>query len=429
MKVLRSTEEKGEKYLRRLEGRWVELLAPQLEDKVRKVVHSVAKRGDRALVALVRQYDLKGLPIESLRVEGRAEGGEEVGDDFVKAVELALENLNAFHEPQMPKGYTIEQDGGDVGIRVRPIESVGVYVHGNSAVYLSSLLMAVVPARIAGVTRIAVATPPRAFLSSPQLRYLLDRLDLREVYLMGGAHAIAALAYGTDSVTPVDKIVGRGGRAVAAAKKAVFGMVDVDGAVGPPEVVIVADSRAEPEVVAADMLAQAEHDADALAVLLTPSKALADKVNRRISSRLRSLPKGAAARTALGQWGGIVLVPDLAAAVEIVNRIAPEHVELVVDEPLRLLDSVERAGMVYLGAWTPAVLGDCVVGTNHMLPTAGAARFSSPLGVWDFVHRTGVVRIAPHRFPALARAAATMAAEEDLPLHVESLRAGSRGKV
>ena len=293
MKVLRSTDEKGERYLARLEARVTELLSPQLEERVRKVAAAVAKRGDRALVAFVRQYDLRGLPIESLRVEGRAEGGEEIGDDFVKAVELALANLKAFHEPQMPKGYTIEQDGGDVGIRVRPIESVGVYVHGDSAVHLSSLLMAVVPARLAGVTRIAVATPPRAFLSSPQLRYLLDRLDLHEVYLMGGPHAIAALAYGTDSVTPVDKIVGRGGRMVATAKRAIFGIVDVDGAVGPPEVVVVADSRAEPEIVAADMLAQAEHDPDSLAVLVTPSKALAEKVNRRITARLRTLAKRA----------------------------------------------------------------------------------------------------------------------------------------
>jgi histidinol dehydrogenase len=429
MRVLRSSEAKGEKYLARLEARMKELLSPQLEEKTRKVVSAVAARGDRALVQFVRQHDLKGLPMGSLQVEGRPEAGDEVGDDFVEAVELALGNLKAFHEPQMPKGYTIEQDGGDVGIRVRPIESVGVYVHGNSTVYLSGLLMAVVPARIAGVTRIAVATPPRAFLSSPQLRYLLDRLELHEVYLMGGAHAIAALAYGTDSVTPVDKIVGRGGRMVAAAKRALFGVVDVDGTVGPPEVVIVADAHAEPEIVAADMLAQAEHDADALAVLVTPSKGLAEKVGRRIATRLRSLPKGAAARDALRTWGGIVLVPDLAAALDVVNRIAPEHVELLLEEPLRLLDSVERAGMVYLGTWTPAVLGDFVVGTNHVLPTAGAARFSSPLGVWDFVHRTGVVRVAPHRFHVLARAAATMAGHEKLPLHVESLRAGSRGKV
>jgi histidinol dehydrogenase len=194
-------------------------------------------------------------------------------------------------------------------------------------------------------------------------------------------------------------------------------------------VLVVADNHAEPEIVAADLLAQAEHDPDALVVLVTPSKTLAEKVSRRIAARLRTLPKGAAARQAIKKWGAILLVPDLSAAIDVVNRIAPEHVKLLVQEPLRLLDEVERAGMVYMGHWAPAVLGDYVVGANHVLPTAGAARFSSPLGVWDFVHRTAVVRVAAHRYPILARAAATLAAEERLPLHVESLRAGSRGKV
>ncbi len=430
MKILRSDDEKGERYLARLEARMVEGHLPQLDERARKVVSAVARRGDRALLAFVRRHDLKGLPVESLRVErGGAQDSDEVGEAFVKAVELALANLKAFHEPQMPKGYTIEQEGGDFGIRVRPIESVGVYVHGASSIYLSSLLMAVVPARVAGVPRIAVAAPPRAFLSSVRLRYLLDRLDLHEVYLMGGPHAIAALAYGTDSVTAVDKIVGRGGRMIAAAKRAVFGAVDVDGEVGPPEIAIVADTHAEPEIVAADMLAHAEHDPDALVVLITTSKTLAEKVDRRVGRRLRSLPKGSAARFALRRQGAIILVHDLEAAVDVVNRIAPEHLELLVEEPLRILDGVERAGAVYLGQWTPAALGDWVLGTNHVLPTAGTARFSSPLGAWDFVHRTAVVRVAPHRFPALARAAATMAEEERLALHVESLRAGSRGKV
>jgi len=229
-------------------------------------------------------------------------------------------------------------------------------------------------------------------------------------------------------VTPVDKIVGPGGRWAAAAKRLVYGIVGIDGVAGPSEVLVVADNHAEPEIVAADLLAQAEHDPDALAVLVTPSKTLAEKVSRRIAARLRTLPKGAAARQAIKKWGAILLVPDLSAAIDVVNRIAPEHVELLVQEPLRLLDEVERAGMVYMGHWAPAVLGDYVVGANHVLPTAGAARFSSPLGVWDFVHRTAVVRVAPHRYPILARAAATLAAEERLPLHVESLRAGSRGK-
>ncbi|MBZ5589079.1 MAG: histidinol dehydrogenase [Acidobacteriia bacterium] len=428
MKIWRSGEEKGARYLARLENRMAEIHPSEIEEKARRIVAAVAKRGDKALVAFVRRHDLKGIPIEDFRLRGTVGSGEEVGEDFVNAIELSLANLKAFHEPQMPKGYTLEGDGGDLGIRVRPIESVGVYVPGGSVVYLSSLLMAVVPARIAGVPRIAVATPPQAFLSSPHLRYLLDRLDLHEVYLMGGAHAVAALAYGTTSVTPVDKIVGLGGRWVTAAKRAVFGVVDVDASAGPSEVVVVADAHAEVEIVAADLLAQAEHDPDALAVLLTTSKALAEKVDRRVSARLRALPRKSAARTAIKNWGGIVLVPDLDVAVDLVNRIAPRHVELLVSDPLRLLDGIERAGMVYLGSWAAAALGDYVVGTNHIVPAGGAARFASPLGVWDFVRRTAVVGVTAHRYPALARAAGVLALQENLPLHEESLRAGSRGK-
>jgi len=428
MRIWRSGDEKGERYLARLERRMVEVHAPQVEEKARKVVAAVAGRGDKALVAFVRRHDLKGVPSGEFRLRGTVVSGEEVGEEYVNAVELALARLKAFHELQAQKGYTLEAEGGDLGIRVRPIESVGVYVAGGSPAFLSSLLMAVVPARLAGVPRIAVATPPRAFLTSPHLRYLLDRLDLHEVYLMGGAHAIAALAYGTDSVTAVDKIVGPGGAAVAAAKRAVFGVVGVDSAGGPPEIVVVADAHAEPAIVAADLLAQAEHDPDALALLVTPSRALAEKVDRRVSARLRSLPRRSAARAAIRNWGGILLVPDLDAALDAVNRVAPEHVELLVSDPLRLVEGIERAGAVYLGPWAASVLGDYVAGTNHLLPSAGAARFASPLGVCDFVRRTSVVGVAAHRYPALAHAAGVLAQHEGMTLHGEALRAGSRGK-
>ncbi len=428
MKIWRSGEERCERYLSRVERRVWEVLAPKVEERARRTVAAVAKRGDRALVAFVRQHDLKGMPMEDFRLRGTVASGEEVGEDYVNAVELALSRLRAFHEAQTVKGYTLEGEGGDLGIRVRPIESVGVYVAASSAAYLSSLLMAVVPARLAGVPRIAVATPPSAFLTSPYLRYLLDRLDLREVYLMGGAHAIAALACGTESVIPVDKIGGAGGGAVGAAKRAVSGIVGVDAAGGPPEIVVVADAHAEPAIAAADMLAQAEHGPDALALLVTPSRALAEKVERRLSARLRSLPRKAAARAAIREWGGIVVVPGLDEAVELVNRVAPEQVELLVTDPLRLVDAIERAGAVYLGPWAASALGDYVAGTNHLLPAAGAARFASPLGVWDFVHRTSVVGVAAHRYPALAHAAEVLARHEGMPLHGEALRAGSRGK-
>lgn len=427
MKIWRSDDIRCERYLGKLEGRVNEIISPALMDRVRGVVERVRRRGDAALVAYVRRHDLVGLDVKDFRLHGETGGPAVVEDEFVAAVEMALRNLKAFHELQRQHGYTLEGDAGDVGIRVRPIDSVGVYVPGGDAVSVSSALMTVVPAQVAGVSRIAVATPPRAFLGSPHLRYVLDRLEVREVYLMGGAHAIAALAHGTESVTPVDKIVGPGGRWVGAAKRAVFGVVDVDGMGGPSEIVVVADAHADAEIVAADLLAQAEHDEDALAVLVATSRALAEKVERRVKARLRSLPSASNARRALRKWGAIITVPDEQEATELVNRIAPQHVEVLVNEPLRLLDRIERAGAVHLGPFSPVAVGDSVTGVNHVLPTGGAARFASPLGVWDFVRRTSVVTVAPHRYRALAAAARSLAVAESLPLHAEALSRGCRG--
>jgi histidinol dehydrogenase len=424
MKFWRGDDEKGEQYIRRLEKRARELFPAAFEERIRDIVGAVARRGDAALASFVRRFDLKGLEAKRLRLRGTVTGSEEVSDAFVKAVELSLANLRAFHEPQQARGYSLELQGSDLSVRVRPLDSVAIYVQGGSAVSLSSLLMAVVPARIAGVKRIAVATPPRAFLSSAELRYLLDRLDLREVYLMGGAHAVAALAYGTESVAPVDKIVGRGDRTVAAAKHAVYGICDVDGIDGPPELVVVADGQAEPALVAADLLAQAEHDPNALAVLVSTSRTLGEKVARLIAARLKKTPRGAAVRAAVRKWGAVC---DVDRAADLVNRIAPEHVELLVSDPLRVADRIDNAGAIYLGPFSPAVLGDYVAGANHVLPTAGAARFASALGVWEFVRRTSVVRVAPHRYRTLARAAGALALLENLPMHEEALRAGSRG--
>ena len=429
MKTWMSGDAKGERFLQRVETRYARLFPAAIDDKARRAVAAVAKHGDKALVAYVRRLDLKGRPGDGFRLRGTVAGGEEVGEGFVDAVELALGEAQAFHGPQAPKGYTLERDGSAAGVRVRPLESVGVYVADGSAASLSSLIGAVVAARVAGVARLAVAIPPRAFLTSPQLRYVLDRLDLREIYLMGGAHAVAALAYGTDSVAPVDKIVGAGGRLVAAAKRAVSGVVGVDAVADPPEVVIVADARAEADLVAADLIAVAGEDGDALALLLTPSRSLAAKVERRVSARVRRLPKRSPARAALKSSGAIVLVPDLEAAAEIVNRIAPQRVELLLAEPLRVQDLIERAAVVNVGPWCPPLLAELVGGADRGLPAAGAVRFASPLGVWDFVHRTVVTRVAAHRYPALAQATAALASPEDAVLHGESLCTGSRGKM
>lgn len=429
MRILRVDDEKGEGFLKQLDARMGRVLDPKLEDKVRGIVADVARRKDKALTSYVRRFDLQGMRASQLKLAPEMPSEAEVGEEFVEAVELALANLQAFHEPQKPKGYSVSLQGDELAVRVRPLDSVGVYVPGGHAVYLSSLLMAVVPARVAGVERIAVACPPKAYLGSPHLRYLLKRLDLREVYLMGGAHALAALALGTESVTPVDKLVGPGGRWVTAAKRALYGIVDVDLIAGPSEVAVIADGHADPGMVAADLLAQAEHDEDAVAVAVTPSASLAEKVAARVRSRLRSLEGDAPARKAIKRWGAVLVAQDLGAACQVVSRIAPEHVELLVEEPQRWVERVTHAGAVYLGPFSPVTLGDYVVGSNHVLPTARAARFASPLGVWDFVRRTAVVQVAPHHYPKLATAAGTLAEVEGLPLHAEALSAGERGRL
>ena len=320
------------------------------------------------------------------------------------------------------KSSTPEGDNGALGIRVRPIESVGVYVADGSAACLSSLLAAVVAARIAGVSRIAIAAPPRTFLASPQLRYLLDRLDLREIYLMGGAHAVAALAYGTDSVAPVAvrrrRRVPRGGGEACGERRG--GHRRGSGSLRS------GDRRRRPRG-GGDRrrrLARRGRPGRGRARGAGDAVRLAAKVERRVSARVRTLPKSPA-RAALKNWGAIVLVPDLEAAA-VVNRIAPQCVELLLAEPLRVQDLIERAGMVVVGPWSPPALASLALGASPML-AAGAARFASPLGVWDFVRRTAVARVAAHRYPALAQAAAALAPHERL--QGESLHAGSRGRM
>jgi len=429
MKILKRSEPKGERFLERLERRREVMFPPAFEDKIRAIVRRVAERGDRALVPLVRRYDLKGVARGNVPLFGQLGGREAVAEEFIAAVDLAIANLELFHTPQVPHGYSIDVDGVDVGVRVRPLDSVGIYVPGGGAVSISSLLMAVVPARLAGVSRISVATPPRAFLSSAPLRFVLGRLGLGEVYLMGGAHAIAALAYGTESVVPVDRIVAPGGRWVMAAKRAVAGVVGVDSLGGPSELVVIADGHAEADVVAADLVAQAEHDEDALSIVLTPSAVFAERVDRAIRARVRRLAKDAVAREALRRRGATIVVADLAQAVGIVNRLAPELVSVQVEDPRRLLDSIENAGVVFLGPWSAVALGDFVAGANHVVPTGGSARYSSPLRVADFVHRTSVVEVPAHQYGRLALAAETFAIHQDLPEDAASLRAGRRGAV
>src|SRR5205085_594477 len=307
-----------------------------------------------------------------------------------------------------------------LGQRVRPIECAGVYVPGGTAAYPSSLIMNVVPAQIAGVERIVVATPPRTVFENPAIAAAIVELNLTEVYQVGGAQAIAALAFGTETVPRVDKITGPGSKYVAAAKKLVFGTVGIDSIAGPTEVVIIADETARADFVAADLLAQAEHDVEASAILITTSETLAVEVAAQVEQQTRSLGRRAVIEKSLAAFGAIIIVNDLDEACELVNKLAPEHLEIIARDEDAIAARVRHAGAIFLGAHTPEAVGDYFAGPNHVLPTNGAARYSSALGVYDFVRRTTMLRYSPDELARTAHSIAALAASEGLDAHARS---------
>ncbi len=429
MKVYHVKEEKGQKYVLRIEGRREKLLSDQTFAKARSVISEIRKRGDRALLKHIQTLDLEELAGDEIRLTGTPTGDEhEVTDELRQAIDASIDAVGRFHREQISEGFTLEGDGSLLSLRLRPIPSAGVVLPSRHHVDLTTLIMAVIPAQLAGVARIAVALSPRAYLGSAPLRYLLNRLGVDDVYLMSGVHAVAALAYGTDTVAPVDLIIGGGDPALLAAKYLVAHRVAVDPRGGLPELVIVADTSAEVELIVGDLLAQLEHDPDALGVVLTTSQRLARRINALVTSRLRGLPKGHPVREAVKRWSAVLIADSEAEACSVVDRIAPSRVELLVREPLRLVDRIEAAALITLGPWSPPALADVVAGANHLLPTLGGALVRGPLTVWDFYRSTCLVGLPAHSYPKLAREAANLAEAEELPLHAASLTAGSRGK-
>jgi histidinol dehydrogenase len=452
LRVVEADSRAGRRRIAELTGRAAAVLDARTMRQAAKIVEQVRAGGDRALLHLARRLD--GAPARTmaelrLRVEpaGRArpprqprqESGADLppphgtgaGGDlpagFPEALERAIAAVERFHAPQARRGYRMASDDGvELEERVLPLRRVGIYVPGGRASYPSTVVMTVVPARLAGVAEIVVATPPAAFRGSAALRYALARLGVEEVWGLGGAQAVAALAYGTESVGRVDKIVGPGGAWVTAAKRLVAGDVGIDGLAGPTEVVIVADAGADPTLVAADLLAQAEHDPLAAAVLITPDRSLARQVAAAVKAQLAALVSGAAggatARAALERFGAALLVGGWDEALELVERIAPEHLQLVGAGAEALADRVRSAGAVFLGAATPEVFGDYVAGPSHVLPTCGSARFASALGVEDFLRRSHLVRFSPAAAARWAEAAACLAAAEGLPAHAAAAR-------
>jgi histidinol dehydrogenase len=373
-----------------------ESVDPEIPRAVDAILADVRRRGDEALVELTARFDRFAAPsAAALRIRGDELDAAEAALEPAtrQALAYAAERIERYHAAALPKSWRITDEHGSVlGQEIRPLERVGVYIPGGRAAYPSTVLMTALPARVAGVREIVLVTPPRADGSVDPVVLAAARLaGVTEGYRVGGAQAVGALAYGTASIRRVDKIVGPGNVYVALAKSRVFGEVGIDMIAGPSEVVIVADAGADPDSIAADLLAQAEHDPMARAVLLTDAEPLVRRVERALEGQLSALPRRAIAGEAIRHHGALVVMASLDDAVDLANRLAPEHLELLVAEPAPLLAGVRHAGAVFLGGQTPEVVGDYVAGPSHVLPTAGTARFSSPLGVEDFVKRSSVI--------------------------------------
>ena len=391
-----------------------------------RALAQIRREGDRALARWRRRYDGVAGPVRAVQRSGR------VSPEFRRAFEKTVRRLTAFHSLQKTPAAKLEIAGSVLEERIVPLDSVGVYVPGGEAPYVSTAVMTILPARIAGVPRIVAATPPLAYDASGELRYAFARLGVTEIYRMGGAHAIAALAVGTRSIPAVAKIVGPGNRFVTAAKRLVSGLVGIDGLAGPTEVAIFADASADSERVAADLLAQAEHDVEAAAVLVTTSAKLARGVSEAVSRRLSDLPTRRRAAPAISRYGAIGIASSVAAAVSFLERFAPEHLGVQTRHSRRDARLFLRAGAVFAGEASSEVFGDYVAGSNHVLPTNGTARFASALSVRDFVRRVPVVSLSASDAKSLAPLAETWARIEGLPAHgvAASLRRekGGRGR-
>ena len=391
---------------------------------VERILRDVRAEGDAAL----RRYAdlIEGAAPETLRVpeERIAQAWERTPEDLRRALETSAARIEAFHRRQ-PRNTWIEwdEDGGGLGQMVRPLERVGIYAPNGRAPYPSSLLMAAIPARVAGVPEVVVATPPREGVLNDTILAAAHVAGVREVYALGGAQAIAALAYGSESVRRVDKILGPGNIFVVLAKRRVFGRVDIDQLPGPTETLLVADETANPEFVAADLLAQAEHDPMASAILITTSANLAERVDEALARRLGALERAEIVRESLARQGGVAVVETLDEALDLANEYAPEHLCLLTRAPWELLGRVHNAGGVFLGEYSSEALGDYVVGPSHIMPTGQTARFSSPVNVWDFCKITSVFAVSPRVAREISAAGIRLAEEEGLTGHARAMRA------
>ena len=400
--------------------------AADVDATVAAILADVRARGDAALIELTARFDRVALSPDTLAFTEDEIAAEvsHVGADQRAALELAAERIRAYHVRQMPEDARwTDPDGASLGWRWSPVASAGLYVPGGLASYPSSVLMNAIPARVAGVERLEICVPTPDGLVNPLVLLAAELAGVETIWRLGGAQAIAALAFGTETVRPVDKITGPGNAWVAAAKRQVFGRVGIDMIAGPSEIVVIADADNDPDWIALDLLSQAEHDAAAQAILITPDAGFGRAVADAVAARLETLDRRAIAGASWRDYGAVIVTRDLDQAAALSDRLAPEHLELCVADPEALCDRIRHAGAVFLGAYTPEAIGDYVGGPNHVLPTARSARFSSGLSVMDFLKRTTIARMTPAALKAIGPAAETLAIAESLEAHGLSVRA------
>ena len=395
---------------------------PDIAATVAEILDTVRQQGDRALLAYTKKFDKADLAALEVTDAELQEAMEQTAPEFLQVLHRAAENIRRFHQAQVRTGFTLEADGTVMGQKITPIENVGIYVPGGRAAYPSTVLMDAIPAKIAGCRRIVMVTPPGPDGKiNPVILAAAKIAGVDRIFKLGGAQAVAALAYGTESVPRVDKIVGPGNAFVAEAKRQVFGLVAIDMIAGPSEILIVADGNSDPVHAAADMLSQAEHDPMASAVLVTDDKAFALAVSAELERQIPLLPRSAIARASIDDYGKIIVTRQLEDAIDVANRIAPEHLELMVDQPMQYLDRIQNAGSIFLGRNCPEALGDYFAGPNHTLPTSGTARFSSPLSVDDFVKKSQFTYFTKDALEKIGRDVAYFARQEGLEAHARSV--------
>ena len=419
MKIIKATDITPEQIVSQRDVAYV-----SVEESVKKVLNDVSERGDAAL----REYELR---FDGVQIDDFAVTAEEidaavaaVGAEYIRILERAAANIERFHRAQIRSDFSMNYDGITVGERFIPVQSAGLYVPGGTARYPSSVLMNCVPAKLAGVQNIIICTPPSKDGRIPDGILAAAKVaGADKVYKVGGAQAIAAMAYGTESIPKVDKIVGPGNVYVATAKKLVQGICGIDMIAGPSEILVIADETANADWLAADLLSQAEHDKLASAIMITDSEALATAVSAAVEKRLEKLPRREIAAESIKNNGKIIITESIMQAAELSDRIAPEHLELAVARPEKLLEQIKNAGSVFLGHYTPEATGDYMAGTNHTLPTGGTARFSSPLGVDDFIKKTQFIKMSREALENYYRDIAAFAESEGLNAHAESVKA------